>query len=197
MRRVIFVVIAMLVVGCGSTSGIKKDGQKAVNLDFSGYDAVLVNSFGDGTKKQTVPLYASDNFVDRLVSAIRRTGAYSTVTSNADRIEGNALVVGGNITRYAEGNPALKMLIGMGAGSTYFDADVVFADKESQSELGQITVDRNSWGLGGAVAAGQTVEQFMNEAAQKIASELDKAKRYQAPADELAEAAEQAEAVSE
>ena len=44
--------------------------------------------------------------------------------------------------------------------------------------LGQIDVDKNSWALGGAIAASQTVDQFMREAAEKIASELDK-KRVQ------------------
>lgn len=85
----------------------------------------------------------------------------------------------GDITRCAKGSAALKVLIGMGAGSTYFDAIVKFKDVQSDSQLGETVVDKNRWGLGGVVAASQDIEHFMDEAAKKIASELTKAKKNQ------------------
>ena len=65
----------------------------------------------------------------------------------------------------------------MGAGSTYFDALVRFNDLDGDNQLGEIVVDRNSWGLGGIVAASQDIDHFMEQAAKKIASELAKAKQ--------------------
>ena len=46
----------------------------------------------------------------------------------------------------------------------------------TQSQLGVINVDKNSWALGGAIAAGQSVDHFMNQAAKKIADELSERK---------------------
>ena len=67
-------------------------------------------------------------------------------------------------------------VIGLGAGSSYFDADVVFSDNPSGRRLGQISTDKNSWFLGGGLAAGQSVEGFMHGAAKKVAKELATAK---------------------
>ena len=47
---------------------------------------------------------------------------------------------------------------------------------ESDRLLDELVVDKNSWALGGALAAGQTVEQFMKASAEKIAEELARAK---------------------
>jgi len=145
-------------------------------IDFSGYSAVLVSDFGDETKKKNLPEYAGSNFADRIVSAIRGTVAFEEVTKDPQEISDNAILISGDITRYAEGNPALKAIVGFGAGSTYFDSDVSLSDYASKNVLGEISVDKNSWALGGGIAAGQSVDQFMNEAAQKIAQELVKAK---------------------
>jgi hypothetical protein len=67
-----------------------------------------------------------------------------------------------------EGNAALRMFVGMGAGSSYFDANVRFSDSRGKS-LGMIRVDKNSWALGGGLAATQTVDTYMREGAKKTA----------------------------
>jgi Domain of unknown function (DUF4410) len=85
-------------------------------------------------------------------------------------------VVSGHITRLTEGNATLRLLIGMGAGSSYFDASTDLADAESGTDLGQVATDRNSWVLGGGIAAGQTVQTFMEGAADKIAADLREGK---------------------
>lgn len=69
-----------------------------------------------------------------------------------------------------EGSAALRFWVGLGAGNSYFDATTEFRDADGRM-LGRILTDKNSWGLGGAIAAGQTPETFMNSAAQKIALE--------------------------
>ena len=176
MRNLLLVFITLAITACGTTSGIKQNGEEASNQDLSNYNAVLENDFGDGTKKQNLPEYAGSNFADRIISAIRGKGIFEEVTDDPKEISSEAIVIVGDITRYEEGNAALKFMIGFGAGSTYFDANVSISDFKNQDILGEITVDKNSWALGGGIAAGQTVEQFMNEAADKVAKELANAK---------------------
>jgi hypothetical protein len=43
--------------------------------------------------------------------------------------------------------------------------------------LGTVSIDKNSWALGGAIASAQSVETFMQGAAKKIATELESAKQ--------------------
>jgi len=70
----------------------------------------------------------------------------------------------------------LRLFIGMGAGSSFFEADVYFRDSKG-STLGKIKVDKNSWALGGGVAAAQNPTMFMNGGSDKIAEEAAKLSR--------------------
>jgi hypothetical protein len=54
---------------------------------------------------------------------------------------------------------------------------VDLSDNATGENLGQVVVDKNSWGLGGAIAASQNVEGFMQGAAERIATELAKSKQ--------------------
>ena len=163
--------------GCGSVGTIEStDGYDGkLGVDLSDFDSVAVLNFGDATKKQDVPEYAGRNFADRIAAEIRSTGAFDEVSRES--LNASSIVISGNITRYTEGNPALKWMIGFGAGSTYFDAVVRFSNSDTGEKLGELVVDKNSWVLGGGIAASQNVEQFMKGAAEKIASEMVKAKQ--------------------
>ncbi len=86
--------------------------------------------------------------------------------------DGSTLVVSGVITRFVEGNAALRLLVGMGAGSSYFDADIQVTDGGTNTSVTSLHADKNSWGLGGGIAASQTVDTFMKEAAKKTAAEV-------------------------
>ena len=176
MRNLLLVLLSIAVTACGTTSALKQGEEKVLNKDFSNYNSVVVSDFGDATKNQNMPEYAGANFADRIISAIREKGTFEKVTDNPQEISGNTLVVSGDVTRYQEGNSTLKFLIGFGAGGTYFDANVSISDMNTQSQLGVISVDKNSWALGGAIAAGQSVDHFMNQAAKKIADELSERK---------------------
>ena len=113
---------------------------------------------------------AGRQFADMIAVEVRsaKPGVPVDRTSRADA---NSLVIGGEITRSVEGNAALRLFVGMGAGSSYFDADVRLSDGGSGRSLGVLRADKNSWGLGGGIAAGQTVEVFMRGAAHKTAAE--------------------------
>ena len=171
--KLFLTLIATLTLGaCGTVGTIESpvifsDG---AGLDFTSYESVVVLDFGDGTDEKDVPDYAGSNFADRIVAEIRGTGAFTNVSRESG--DEQALVISGEITRYDEGNPGLKLIVGFGAGGTHFDALVRFSDAESDELLAELVVDKNSWALGGALAAGQTVEQFMKSSAEKIAKEL-------------------------
>ncbi len=60
----------------------------------------------------------------------------------------------------------------MGAGSSYFDALVRVNDGGNGQNISTLKADKNSWGLGGSIAAGQTVETFMNAAAKTTAQSV-------------------------
>lgn len=182
-KQLIVLCAALSLAACGTTSGMKSvnvaPGQSAEDIspDFSKYNTVVVNNFTDGTKKQDLPEFAGKNFADRIAAAIKGTGAYENVLrASGGAPDASTIVVDGQITRYKEGNGALRLVVGFGAGSSYFDADVNFSDMASGKELGQIEVDKNSNPLGGGIAMAQTVDTFMKGASEKIAKELAEAK---------------------
>ena len=169
-KQLIVVLGLLLLAGCGTTTGLTKNGKDPVVVDLSNYKSIVVEDFSDGTEKKSLPQFAGRNFSDRISSSIRGKGFVKTVSRKP--VEERSLIISGKITRYEEGNPTLRLLVGMGAGSSYFDATVVLKDSLSGEVIGEIIADRNSWGLGGAVAATQTVDQFMIETADKVATEL-------------------------
>lgn len=179
MRICLVFILTTTLTACGTMSTIEAPRSEAVEpaVDFSAYDHVTVLDFDDATRDSDLPELAGRDFADQIALSVRDTGAYAEISR--ETVEGESLVVSGEVTRYAEGNAALRFMIGMGAGSSYFDAVVRFTDSETGEVLGELTVDRNSWVLGGGFAAGQTVEGFMDAAASRVAEELVKAKRLE------------------
>ena len=176
MRLFLTLIATLTLAACGTVGTIESPmiSDDGAGLDFTSYESVVVLDFGDGTDEKDVPDYAGSNFADRIVAEVRGTGAFTSVSREFG--DEQAIVISGEITRYHEGNPGLKLIVGFGAGGTHFDALVRFSDAESDQLLGQLVVDKNSWALGGALAASQTVEQFMKASAEKIAKELARAK---------------------
>lgn len=170
--------------GCGTTSSLKAGAGKSVT-ELARFNKIVIQDFADGAsarvkgEKKIETLHKlgkiKASFPDLLAEEIERTGAFQQVTRSGV-VDRDTLLVAGEISRYDEGNADLRLWVGMGAGSSYFDASVEFRDGLTRGVLGTIQVDKNSWGLGGMGAAGQTPETFMREAARKIASELQKAK---------------------
>jgi hypothetical protein len=78
---------------------------------------------------------------------------------------------------YDEGNATLRWVVGFNAGNVNFDATLQLIDGGSQVVLGTWIVDKNSWALGGGIAATQTPDEFMAEAASKIGVELSTSRK--------------------
>ena len=162
-------------VGCGSTSGLQNTQGQAITSARK-FSKVTVQDFKLSTKEIGEKVTASKvYFADRIATAINKGGRFSSVKRNATA-DANTLVIDGVITKYEEGNSTLRLFIGMGAGSSFFESDVNFRDSKG-TIMGHIKVDKNSWALGGGIAAGQNPEAFMNGAADKIAEEAAKLAR--------------------
>ncbi len=183
------IMTAGLLGGCGTTSGLQAaDAAAEERIDLSSYSSAVISDFADaatagkkfksgekGAEKkaeyQADVQAASVTFSEYLQAELNKLNVFDNVRRGDDAAEGE-LLIGGEITRFERGNAAAKFLIGLGAGSTYFDAIVVIKDGMSGEELGQIVVDKNSWVLGGAISASQNVEGFMRGGAEKTAKEL-------------------------
>jgi hypothetical protein len=179
----------LLLTGGGTTSGLKS-ATPETSLRLEKYSKVLVQDFQDKVsatkkesrraKKETEMKVATLQFAELIAYELRDTGRFDEVERVGTPDEAT-LVINGEITRYEEGDAALRFMIGMGAGSSYFDAIVEFHDGATNELLGTIVVDKNSWVLGGGLAAGQTPQEFMREAAKKIAREVAQARVARAP----------------
>ncbi|MDG1761396.1 MAG: DUF4410 domain-containing protein [Flavobacteriaceae bacterium] len=147
-------------------------------LNLSQYEYLVVEKVVDKTKKKNTPDYFLEKFQDKLVSSLKQKNIFISVDKELkDSIYlDKTLLLRAGVTRYSEGNPALKMLVGFGAGSSYLDALVFLVNAKNNSIIGNIKIDKNSWALGGAIAASQSVDTFLDGSCKKIASEIEKAK---------------------
>lgn len=178
------VLIAFALAGCGTTSGIKSAKPEAA-LNLTAYDRVLIKDFADsasqraqGAKQEELReelKIAGRHFPDIIAAEVRKTRAFKEVLRDG-AIAPGTIVLAGDITRYERGSRTARLIVGMGAGSSYLDATIEVRDAQTGELLGTVSVDKNSWVLGGGLAATQTPEAFMEEAARKIAAELKKSK---------------------
>jgi len=126
-------------------------------------------------KKAAEMKRVAKDFADMLAWEIGQKRIFEQV-ARAGAEDERTLIIGGQITRYEEGSAMARFLVGMGAGSSYFDARVEFLRGGTAELLGAIDANRNSWVLGGGIAATQTPDSFMREAARKVAEEMSKLK---------------------
>ncbi len=180
MRRLLPLMAAFLLVGCGSVSGLKRaPGESARIADYSRVEVIDFSAsggkkFDDAKKQQEYDdslAEARVRFADKIAEALGKTGEFGEVTRKPAASE--ALRISGDITRYDEGNIVARGLTGF-AGQTHFEAVVVITDASSGREIARVTVDRNSWPLpvGASASTLQTTNYFMENAAKKVADEL-------------------------
>lgn len=168
MKHLLSALIVCLLSSCGS---IKNENPSATSAGIAAgsLNSVVVRDFTNAYPKGDAEVTArfAAKFADQIAAEISRLKPGVRVTRNG-AASPSALVIGGEVTRCVEGNAALRMMIGMGAGSCYFDAKVRLADGSGKA-LSTILVDKNSWGLGGIMASAQTVDTFVTAGAKKTA----------------------------
>ena len=169
----------LLMTGCGTVSHVTTAPGKDMRLEK--YQRVLVLDFADEVTAKAKPAarekkklqmdFATKSFADRIAMEVGALKGFREVL-RAGNPDGETLIISGTISRYEEGDSSLRLWIGMGAGSAYFDATVELKDGETKELLADQKIDQNSWGAGGAIAASQTTETFMQAAAKKLAKDL-------------------------
>lgn len=180
MKKILILATATILSSCGTTSSLREEGSASniSNLNFSEYNKVIVKDF-----KNEVPNAANNSLVEAdgkkfaimIVDKIKEKDTFDEVLYNG-KVQDKALLIQGAITEYEPGNAALRAMIGFGAGSSNFDADVNILDNKSKKKLASMKADKTSWALGGAIAAGQNIDVHMQDVAQKIADEITDAK---------------------
>lgn len=198
-RRALSIFMSMLalvgllfVAGCGSTSsmdGPPSMATAAPKPKLTKYTKVYVQDIQTSKAQSDVsPMEMtrvgkdfSDMISDRITASnaftsVERIGPNTDLAALAESVEEEAIIIRGNISRFKNGSPLARAVIGFGLGSSYLDADVDVVDAKTGAKLGKIVVDKNSWPLGGMVAATQTGKSYLPGAARKIATELRHAK---------------------
>ncbi len=156
---------------CGSTSSLPKE----VTQSSRKFSRVVVRDFGTTVTNPKVDhklSTARKSFPDMIVGELKSKGQFASVTRNG-KSSADTLVIDGTITNYDDGNAAMRMLVGFAAGNSNFDSTVNFRDSQGK-KLGTVNVDKNSWALGGALAAAQTADSFIPGAAKSVAKEASK-----------------------
>jgi len=182
-----FIPIAVSLAACGTTSSFHAVPAAAQEyIDLAPYDRLLVEDFLDDATHRAKPemqpilqpkvMKAATMFPDQIASVVAAEGGFTTVERSGAGGEGT-LLLRGAITQYDEGSATLRWIVGFNAGNVNFDATLQLVDGGTQDVLGTWLVDKNSWALGGGIAATQTPELFMAEAARKIGEELARSRK--------------------
>lgn len=168
--------IGTLLSGCGTTSSMQSSKGKGFKFETTRkYSIVIVEKFSDKITETDAAdsdiKQACEEFPAMIAENLKKTGVFKDVLREGIPAE-KTLVIKGEITKIIYGDAAIRAIVGFGAGSSYFDAVVNFYDGSTNELIGMINVNKNSWILGGGLAAGQTPESYMKEASKKIAQEV-------------------------
>jgi uncharacterized protein DUF4410 len=171
LNRLGIALAVLLFASCGTTSNLQ--GPQGTMASARRFSKVTVQDFKVAVSEHHDEAVSSRvTFPDLIAAEIKKTGRFATVLRNA-RPDADTLVIDGVVTRYEEGSVSKRIFLGMGFGMALVEGDVTFRDGKG-ANLGRIRVDKNSWPLGGAIAAGQNPHTLMNGAADKIAEEAAK-----------------------
>jgi hypothetical protein len=186
--RITLALIAAALAACGSTGQLApKSAQQAdqirsfnqvVVLDFHANDTRPAKDDEEKTEREKSLNQGRALFADAIAERISATKAFSAVSRKP--LDGKFLVVTGSVDVWEPGNIAARALTGY-IGQSQFASTIKVLDGQTGEELARLNGDRNSWPLpiGASTTILQTVDFFMNEAADHIASELAAAKTAQ------------------
>jgi hypothetical protein len=147
---------------CGSVSNLSQSSTQA-SASAPIYSKVIVKDFTHSTSDYKVRSkvdMAQKTIADNIASELTKTGQFTQI-SRSGKADQATLVIAGNIDKFDDGNAVMRFLVGFGAGSSNFDATATFTDGRSGKSLGTIVADKNSWVLGGGLAATQDAESFI------------------------------------
>jgi len=160
--------VSVLLSACGSTSEMKPVGTYS-GKKYSGAVVALASAADAKTDLSDHKLgFAMEDLTRQIAAEIARKSPQAKVV-RAGRPGPDDLVVETRITEYIEGNAMARLLIGMGAGNSNIEGDVLAKDGKTGTVLGQVKIDKYGWILGGGLASTQTPETFHKEIAKRVA----------------------------
>ena len=172
--------IACVISACGGYSEmIAEEGSEVALPDYT--TAIVIDFNAATTPEQELVQQdlaehrkkvaaAGRRFADLIATQLMADEIYSVVLRQP--ASADALLITGDITRLVEGHPRDRLLIGMFSGRSRLEGVIRFADNRSSDAIGEMSIDPHSWVLGGLLAAGQTVDDYMEKAAEKVADEI-------------------------
>jgi Domain of unknown function (DUF4410) len=154
-----------LFVSCGSST---------VNITNSSiktsYTNVVVRNFACKVPSASAQAKENTNKVsDFIVSSVIAEKSFLSA-SKTGKISPDTLVIAGDITQYDEGNPSLRLIVGMGTGKASMSGDVRFIDGATNKVFGTMHVE-DSIKAGGIIGAMRKPERMALGMAESIASE--------------------------
>jgi hypothetical protein len=181
MKKLFFILLALLGIGCGGASiaNVRMDLPpgalpRSTMLFVAPADSSATVFKGDGSDEpQTVAgarQTLSGMLAAHVVNSLRGAGFQAYVPQGP--LPPDAAVVSMVVRECSWGSNAARILVGFGAGAAYLLTDVkVF---RGNALIADFSVDANSGGRGGLHAAGDYMPSFMQETATLVVDYLSK-----------------------
>lgn len=129
---------ALLCASCGVSTEYSESSKPSAP-----YQAVVVGDFKYKVEDPTADgAKLSNEFPSVLSEEFQNGKRFQKITGKS--YKGRALRVEGDVTLLAEGNSALRIGVGMGAGKSHFYTTARFIDNSTGKLLGTYTVERSS-----------------------------------------------------
>lgn len=108
-------------------------------------------------RKESRPDYAAACIPELIQEHINAfyPGAFAAVTRRKTFSAGENLVLAGDLVRFKQGNLALRIWVGMGAGKDKLEANVTIQDGRDQKVLYTYAILESNWGAGWQCIRGQ------------------------------------------
>lgn len=159
MKNLVYALTPWMVIGFFSLTA-QAGEKKAWGDILTSYQCLEIEKFfvdrNDYSTKEmeraaAIPEERITSLQHKIVGEISRKNILTkAVKADKESCEGKALVFGGKVMDYKQGNRAARILIGLGAGKQKFSVDCFMKDKETGQVLAKKTIiDRKVGGIAG------------------------------------------------
>lgn len=142
MKSILNLLPVAIALVCASCGGGNIDYVE-VSAPSAPYQVAVVKGFAYKVEEPSARgAELAKEFSSVLSEEIQNVGKFSKVTTSPQ--SGRALRIEGDVTYLEEGNSALRIGVGMGAGSAHFNCTARFIDNSTGKLLGTFEVERSS-----------------------------------------------------
>jgi hypothetical protein len=132
--------VALACVSCGTSTEFTAGAKPA-----SPYEAVVIRDFAyKAEEPEARGPELTKQFTPVLKEELENTRKFAKVTAGGAASKAHALRVEGEVTYLAEGNDALRIGVGFGAGKSHFYCTARYLDNTTGKLIGTLQVERSS-----------------------------------------------------